>query len=410
VMIHCSFLCVLLLSLCSTALCFDLWYQYDYCHAPLQLNETKTNLVLQLVQVITRHGDRTTLTILPNDNRPFHCNISTYVAPSFTNARQANPLRLYRKNYLSGVLPGNCNLGQLTDRGYTQHLSLGTNLRNLYVNTYQFLNPDLDQSEVALRSTDIPRTLQSAQANLMGLYPPGTPEGGVPVVDIFTMDTKTEYIYPNDDLCPRGRQLLQTIMESPEVKEYEKSKRPVLEQIANALGVKVDQLPGWSNMFDAFHVMQCYDIQYPTGITQDMADQVWEATNWEWNFQLQNKEMIKLWIGYFVGELVSNIQAKIALKSGFSPKYLMYSGHDTTLGPLLTAFGVYDGNWPPYASHIELELWSDSPQTNYFVQVKYQGRGLQMPGCDNIMCPIKQFLQLIVPVIPVDFQKECTLI
>jgi len=403
-------ICVISLMLMYHAVSgFKLSYDYDYCAAPLQLEQTKTNLNLMLVQVITRHGDRTTLSMLPNDNRPFLCNITTFVSPSLNNDPLSNPQLLFRKNYLSGVIPGNCNLGQLTEKGYNQHLTLGTNYRNLYVDTYGFLKEEMDATEVLLRSTDIPRTLQSAQANFWGLYPPDPPKQGyVPVLNIFTMDAESEYVFPNDLLCPRAPLLYQQIMKSPEIIEYEKSKQPLLAQIALALGVNVTQLPIWTRMFDAFHVMKCYGMGYPNGITQKMVDEVWEVANWEYNFQLNNTELVRLWIGYFAKELLENIQAKVALNSNFTPKYLMYSGHDTTLGALLSAFGVYDGHWPPYASHIELELWSDSISSYQFVQVKYQGTGLRVPGCSAVLCPIKEFYQAVTPFIPDNYEEECS--
>jgi hypothetical protein len=33
-----------------------------------------------------------------------------------------------------------------------------------------------------------------------------------------------------------------------------------------------------------------------------------------------------------------------------------FSGHDTTILPLITALGNYDGIWPPYASLMRIEL------------------------------------------------------
>jgi hypothetical protein len=39
------------------------------------------------------------------------------------------------------------------------------------------------------------------------------------------------------------------------------------------------------------------------------------------------------------------------------PKLVVYSGHDTTLTPLAAALGVPLRSWPPFSSHMELELW-----------------------------------------------------
>ncbi|CAN0385483.1 unnamed protein product, partial [Hapterophycus canaliculatus] len=43
---------------------------------------------------------------------------------------------------------------------------------------------------------------------------------------------------------------------------------------------------------------------------------------------------------------------------GFRTKFVLFSGHDTVVAPLLAALGAYDCRWPPYASHVAFELWS----------------------------------------------------
>uniref|UniRef100_A0A0G4HSG0 Uncharacterized protein n=1 Tax=Chromera velia CCMP2878 TaxID=1169474 RepID=A0A0G4HSG0_9ALVE len=40
-----------------------------------------------------------------------------------------------------------------------------------------------------------------------------------------------------------------------------------------------------------------------------------------------------------------------------SPPLVVFSGHDTTIGPLLDVLGLWDGKWPPYASLLLLEMY-----------------------------------------------------
>ena len=46
---------------------------------------------------------------------------------------------------------------------------------------------------------------------------------------------------------------------------------------------------------------------------------------------------------------------------------LIYSGHDSTLVPLLCALGIYSDEWPPYATYVALEIceykYPDLPNT-----------------------------------------------
>ena len=55
-----------------------------------------------------------------------------------------------------------------------QLYKLGKKLRDEYMFQREFLSPQYTREEFYARSTDKDRTLQSAQAFLMGFYPPGS--------------------------------------------------------------------------------------------------------------------------------------------------------------------------------------------------------------------------------------------
>lgn len=56
----------------------------------------------------------------------------------------------------------------MTKTGIEQQHRLGKFIRNRY---NSILNENYTSSEIVVRSTDIDRTLMSAQSNLVGLYP-----------------------------------------------------------------------------------------------------------------------------------------------------------------------------------------------------------------------------------------------
>ena len=65
--------------------------------------------------------------------------------------------------------------GQLTPTGIKQHFELGQRLRAKYgPDGAGLLSSSYKRNEVWVRSTDIDRTLMSAQAQMAGLFPPGT--------------------------------------------------------------------------------------------------------------------------------------------------------------------------------------------------------------------------------------------
>ena len=80
--------------------------------------------------------------------------------------------------------------------------------------------------------------------------------------------------------------------------------------------------------------------------------------------------MNKIAIGRFLNELLDDIShigadnntASKKLRQGSrkdvvpNANILIYSGHDSTLVPILCALGIYDYKWPPYASYLALEI------------------------------------------------------
>eukprot|EP00026_Physarum_polycephalum_P008165 Phypoly_transcript_08243.p1 GENE.Phypoly_transcript_08243~~Phypoly_transcript_08243.p1 ORF type:complete len:219 (+),score=15.91 Phypoly_transcript_08243:359-1015(+) len=207
-----------------------------------------------------------------------------------------NPLaslgRIFRKNYFPGreLTPGNCYAGELTVRGFEQHMTYGQNLRKLYVDTYKFLPQTIDYNLMSIRSTDVPRTLASAQGNSIGLYPPQSPNEQIPVVDVWTMDQTYENMFPNAILCPREGQLLNQVNSEPEYISYMKSLLPLQQKLSQVLGIPLAQLPDWPELFDAFQVMTCYNQSYP-GLDDDTIEQIFATANWQWNYQLNNSEL-----------------------------------------------------------------------------------------------------------------------
>jgi hypothetical protein len=62
------------------------------------------------------------------------------------------------------------DFGELTPVGMRQHFILGQALRKRYIQTLSFLSPTYNHTQIYIRSSDVNRTLMSAQSQLLGLY------------------------------------------------------------------------------------------------------------------------------------------------------------------------------------------------------------------------------------------------
>jgi lysophosphatidic acid phosphatase type 6 len=50
-------------------------------------------------------------------------------------------------------------------------------------------------------------------------------------------------------------------------------------------------------------------------------------------------------------------------------KMHLYSGHDSSVLPLLVALGKEVAHWPPYLSHLVFELWQRPGSGEHYVKV-----------------------------------------
>eukprot|EP01133_Synstelium_polycarpum_P011972 gene11972-13964_t len=288
---------------------------------------------------------------------------------------------------------GNCSSGQLTQRGYKQHLDIGSKFRELYVDKYGLLSPTLDVSEIWIRSTDMPRTMQSVQAEISGMYPHeiGHLSSSVDVININTMDGQFENMLPLSGHCPVMSHIYDTVNGAQKHKEYMATKVTLQDQIFKAL--KITELPiyGWYSLVDLFYAHQCHDKDLPAGIDQSMVDQVYDISLWEYKYQLTFPELARLQMSSFVNDVVSNFRGKI--NGTINEKIMFFSGHDVTVLPFVNIFGFLD-EIPPYASHVEMELWQDDVKGDDYLQFKYNGVVLILPGCKSAMCPVQTFFDI----------------
>ena len=82
----------------------------------------------------------------------------------------------------------------MTARGIEQQHHLGGVIRRRY---NSLLSPNYTRSEIVVRSTDVDRTLMSAQSNLVGLYPVSDPPAGtVPIqpIPIHTVPINIDFV------------------------------------------------------------------------------------------------------------------------------------------------------------------------------------------------------------------------
>ncbi|CAN0059608.1 unnamed protein product [Laminaria digitata] len=124
-----------------------------------------------------------------------------------------------------------------------------------------------------------------------------------------------------------------------------------------------------------------------------------------WGRWFDNREMTRLSLGPFLSEVLTIIGAR-GNESGVpeagmtsTPKLAIFSGHDATLVPIMTALKIYEDVWPPYASYISLDIASDE-QGARLVRVVFNGEEAVLPGAAGPWIPLQELQQRLEDIMP----------
>lgn len=372
------------------------------------------NLHLQHVQVLLRHGERTPVTPRFQDTTGLpaywpYCAAVRHLRSAILDPDTSTFSPLEWKRRLETFAPRDdapvvavgprselddiCDMGQLTDRGRETTTQLGKRLRTLYVDRLGFLAPSLTTTtsdSLYLRSTPIPRALESLQQTLHGLYPSHTRAEDLPPLTILGRSPGDETLFPNDGNCRRFAALSRAFAQRAADRWNDTEEMAYLtKKLGRYMSsedprVAVDGRPRLSGLMDTINATSAHgpETKLPKDFYDTRVKQIIEKIGVEewYAGYLESREYRTLGIGGLLGDVVARMVGSVESTSADgeyeiqsrrgnagngsgngSPPHVRFglSGcHDTTLAGALSSLGAYnDDAWPPFTSHIAIELF-----------------------------------------------------
>ncbi|KAJ8327723.1 hypothetical protein O5D80_004059 [Batrachochytrium dendrobatidis] len=339
------------------------------------------------------------------------------------------------KSLLEKAGVGSCFSGQLTDIGKLTLYNLGQDLRKLYIDKLELLPPILDSRSsqlLYLRSTDYTRTIESLQFLLHGLYPPLKRQAPNSLnLQIHVLPDSAETMHPRDDCAALAL----------EIKRFRDT---FFARNANRIKSVLSKFPTFVHAFDGtgisdmnkvfriYDTLQCLEgngLPFPKGITEFHMQELTALVVDQWGKLFGSSNFIaSMSLGRFVGEFSQQIQAA-SKGASKTPKMAVYSGHDTTILPILAAFRASDGTHPGYASNLSFELYktraSDSTwrrltgwtsPSQHYVRMLYNGKPRPLFGCASQnqhlpghpeMCTLDAFMAEVDRITPKNYEVKC---
>ncbi|KAI0702036.1 phosphoglycerate mutase-like protein [Cerioporus squamosus] len=441
-------------------------------HVPLDVDGypvAPPELELEQVHIYVRHGERTPVGIrmagppanIPENwmfchtARQFRAAVASIGGPggmsdtSVPGARATSAVEELRARRVverpdGEAALGECLLGELTDVGRESTFNFGSGLRKLYIDRLKFL-PDVVHSnvEIYLRSTNMPRTIESLQQIIHGLYPIAkSAKDFVPHLRI--RNGKDENLFGNTFACKR-LEILQIGFAQAAAASWNKTLEPLDKKLSKYIGgnpVRLDGKPRASGILDTIRAADAHGVKVPPEFHEKGVLEVIEkAVVTEW-FADRTEEVRRLGMGPLLSDLTRKMQAK-AVKGDAEPtKILIHSTHDTCLAGLASTLDMFDERWPAFTAAITFELFkkrdATTPQRRHgktssrcwaarrtrpttvrsllVVRIRYQNQNKVLPLCAEEgkhlpgspeFCTLAAFAERVRELTPTDWEAEC---
>ncbi|KAJ3052170.1 hypothetical protein HK097_006764 [Rhizophlyctis rosea] len=305
----------------------------------------------------------------------------------------------------------------------------GTNLRSLYVDRLHFLSPKLDDSsknDVSVRSTDYARTIESVQHLLDGLYPREVrqTEG----LEVRVRPLEDENMHPDPScasLNAATKQFRQTVQQTlgPETNALlRKFKHLGADETKNPLR-QIHRL------YDLSSCMQAHGLGLPKDVSPEDVERMEHiTTNQWWMIYDSSESLATLAIGRMLKDVKEQIMTSVENRQG-KVKLGLFSGHDSTIAPVLSALDAFGGKYPGFAAMIQFELFTlTAPpsltsrlirpfqQPQHYIRMLYNGKPITLPACskkgDHLdgnpsMCTLQAFMKKVDSMVPKDYEGMC---
>ncbi|XP_046559160.1 2-phosphoxylose phosphatase 1-like [Haliotis rubra] len=395
----------------------------EYCNQPVREvrgreGEAPPGYSLKSVYLIVRHGDRSPMGSFKNSPNPVlscqHDSSKKFDIPNFdkfVSTMQYYQTRLHPGNTFPFHLyprSQTCDSSELTGQGSLQHLLTGWHLHERYVQKWRLFSEPFSPSQVYVKSTGYSRTYQSAIALLYTFLP----ALNLTDLNIFRSDNLffcSEKSFGHSCSCPVLRQYKK--MSDGEAGAYDRNNtdlKRVRQYIANVYNIKRQELPWLWSMIDTLMAYACHKIPLPCNKNNDCIEPSYLAELWH-QLDLHGAKLDELnsyqkYARLGIHPLLYEIKQHMVLttKKKAKVKFVLYSGHDTTVSPLATALGIGHGRWPKYATRIAFELYSrEEPKKHHFLRILINGEDVtaKVSFCKGQaksgFCKLKYFVEFV---------------
>ncbi len=286
-------------------------------------------------------------------------------------------------------------LAELTPEGMLQEFKLGESKRKIYIEHYHLLPNHYQDDTLYVRSTDTNRTLMSAEAFLLGLYPLGTGSMTLPhqfqPIPIHSVPKKHDNLLAAYDQPHQLKPLLEKyVYETPEWKAKTASVSAKFKKWSEASGLTIAKLTDLIHLGDDLFIRQLHHITIPKGLSEQDTKEIIATAGWAIAYREKHKEVGAPLAHEFLSTVIDYLND--ASKKQSALKYILYVAHDTTILSVMSGMQTPLDTPPPFASDLNFSLYENGQKQ--YIKVSFNGKVLKIPGCQGDSCTLAEFSKL----------------
>lgn len=212
--------------------------------------------------------------------------------------------------------------------------------------------------------------------------------------------------------CPRYYEALEHVLNSDPVKSEIDSYRPMMDELTHLTGMNISTPDDVQSLYSTLRTEEEYGLALPDWVHSYYPERLFKVTTKSYVYNVQTDELKRLKGGPFVDKITKDWLAKSEEKlKPAQRKIFLYTGHDSSVVNILSAFNVWEEQWPGYAIMGIFELLQDQKTGEYGVQMYLKNSTesttpLTIPGCD-FFCPLHKVIDSVQHILPIDKEKSC---
>ncbi|XP_071840255.1 2-phosphoxylose phosphatase 1-like [Apostichopus japonicus] len=381
---------------------------------------------LRSVHVLARHGDRTPLengktgklapfqfecSLTEANKKIGSIHMEKFLRVMQSSSKDVNSLDQEMKSLILRIPLRNsrvaCYASQLTPHGWVQHMRLGDFLKKRYWKQLQLSSEHGATQKLAIKSTQSPRTIQSAIAFLFGFLPKFS------VLDVSKIKRSDSPTFCSERNCHCGAvdKLRESVVDRYHSFHKEENTKNLSSRVSRLMYVEdpLYSVPNPSRLIELLTARACHHSALPCTengcVDEAMFEQVFqEVDSISGKLRAGGNSSAELYGRLAMHPLLSTISLTMRyIDRGQNnlPRFYLYMGHDITLTPFLDALGmVYP--WPGYASRVVIEHWYHSDSEQSAIKILYNGVDVtyKVSFCAEVLntdglCPFEAYYKFI---------------